>query len=149
MFSKIVYFSNSRIDSSAIEFKVQKLNDIKTTILSVRKPNGANGTITIIESSHGISVEGEWTTWNEYYILLTAEYFIEGAATIHYDVYKSENAYLNGNSPLLSADYYLSPDKTGEGTLTVENIIYKINFNRYGKAIVSNDGKSKEINLYH
>ena len=31
---------------------------------------------------------------------------------------------------------------------TADNIIYKINFDRYGKAIISKDGKSKEINLY-
>ena len=30
-----------------------------------------------------------------------------------------------------SADYHLSPDQTGEGILTTDNIIYKINFNRY------------------
>jgi len=148
IFSKIVYFSDSRIDSSAIKIIVQKSNDIKTTTLSVTKPNGAHGTMTINESSDGTSVEGEWTTWNEYYILLSAEYYIEGAAHIHYDVYQSENAYLNGISPLLSADYYLSPDQTGEGILTADNIIYKINFDRYGKAIISKDGKSKEINLY-
>ena len=147
-FSKIIYFSDSRIDSANIGIKVQNIDGLKTTTLTAKKPNGAFGTLTISESTSGSSVTGNWTTWNEYYILLRADYYLDGSAHIHYDVYQSESTYLNGGSPLLTADYYLSPDQTGEGLLTIDNILYKINFKQYGKAIVSRDGNSKEINLY-
>lgn len=148
-FSKIIYFADNRVDSAAIQMMVQEVDGIKTTTLSATKPNGAHGTLTIIESDGESSVEGDWTTWNGYYILLTANYYLDGAAHIHSDVYQSENAYLNGDSPLLTTDYYLSPDLTGQGIVVKDNIIYKINFDQYGKAIISKDGKSKEFNLYH
>jgi len=147
-FSKYIYFSDSRIDSANIGIKVQSSDDIKTTILSAKKPNGAHGTLTIVEYSSGSSVEGNWTTLNAYYILLKADYYLDGAGHIHYDVYQSEDTFLNGDSPLLTADYYLSPDQTGEGLLTKDNILYKIIFKQYGKAIITQDGNSKEVNLY-
>jgi hypothetical protein len=147
-FSKYVYFSDNRIDSAKIGINVHKSNGVKTTILTATKPNGAYGALTIIESSNGSSVDGTWTTHNGFYILLRADYYLDGAAHIHYDVYQSEDAFNGGESPLLTADYYLSPDQSGEGLITKDDSIYKINFNQYGKAIISREGNFKEINLY-
>jgi hypothetical protein len=87
-------------------------------------------------------------TWNGYYIILIAEYYEEGGTYIHYDVYLSQEAYANSDDPLLTADYILSPDQTGSGRLTTENITYRVIFDKYGSDRISNIGKSKEINIY-
>ena len=146
--AEIIYFSDGRIDSCAINMTTVYQSSLKTTTWIVIKPNGAHGHLILRESEKTKVLAGEWTTANGYYLLINAEYYLDGSVHIHYVVYVSENAYLAGDDPLLTADYYLSPDKSGDGTITSGNQVYQIRFDDSGQGTISRGDKSKVIPIY-
>jgi len=123
-YTEIVYFSSGSIDSSLAKIQVHEENGVKTTILEQTKPNGAHGTLTITETETQSTLEGTWTTWNDYFIIVKAEYYIDGSAHVHYEVY--EPPYTEGDDPIITADYYFSPDQSGNGTIAHSGKIYQI-----------------------
>ena len=147
-FSKIIYFSSGRVDSAGAIIQIQEVGGVKTTTLSLTKANGAHGSFVIIEEESMSTLTGNWTTWNGYYIEISAEYYFDGSGHIHYEVYTSYDSFENGGSPIIIVDYYFSSDQTGNGTITYQGNTYKITFDDYGQASVSKDGKSKNINLF-
>ena len=144
--SRAVYFSSGRIDSSHVDIVVQHDNGNKTTALDVTKANGAHGTFLIEENSEMAVLSGQWTTWNEYFIIVTAEYYSDGSGHIHYEVF--EPPYQQGNSPVLVVDYYFSPDGSGNGTITHDGNNYQVNFKSLDQAEIILGNKSRTVNLY-
>ena len=141
-----VYFSSGKIDSSRISIEASESDGVKTTVLNVLKPNGAHGQMQIVESAEETILNGTWTTWNEYYIILEAEYYFDGSAHIHYEVYAPP--YSEGDDPVIVADYYIAPDQSGNGTLSHEGNLYNLKFEESGQATITNDGQSKTITLF-
>ena len=145
-FSEMIYFASGKIDSSAISIQTDEDNGTKTTVLEIQKRNGAHGTIEIVETDNESTLNGNWTTWNDYYIIVSAEFYFDGSAHIHYEVY--EPPYNPGDDPVILADYYISPDQSGNGTLSHNGQLYELNFKESGEATITSDGKSKKIDLF-
>ncbi len=144
--SKAVYFSSGRIDSANVEVVVQHDNGVKTTSLDVTKANGAHGTFLVQENSEIGTLSGQWTTWNNYFIIVSAEYYSDGSGHIHYDVY--EPPYVEGNTPVLTVDYYISPDGSGNGTIVHDGNTYQVNFKSLDQAEITLGNKHRTVNLY-
>jgi len=145
-FSEIVYFKSGRIDSSSASIRVWEQDGVKTTVLEQSKPNGAHGKLTIVEKGGESTLEGTWTSRDGYFIIVSAEYYIDGSSHLHYEVYAPP--YTPGDDPIIIADYYFSPDQTGNGTITHNGNTYQVNFSDTGQAKISLDNKSKNINLF-
>ena len=94
------------------------------------------------------SLSGYWKTANSrYYILVSAEYFMDHSSHLNYSVF--EMPYNPGDDPILTADYYFSPDGHGEGTIVYDGESYLINFDRQDSAELQGKGMNGRINLYH
>jgi hypothetical protein len=145
-FSEQIFFSSGRIDTIQISLQSQKIDNIRFTTLEVQKANGAHGSFTIQQTEEVANLTGTWTTWNSYYIIIDAEYYSDGSAHIHYEVY--EPPYNEGDDPILIADYDISPDGSGEGTITYKDEVYQITFDGSTDAELSKGGKKARINLY-
>ena len=145
-FEEIVYFGSGKIDSTFIGIASDEDNGVKTTNLEIHKPNGAFGTIEVVESESENTLNGNWTTWNDYYIIVSAEFYFDGSSHVHYEVYAPP--YNPGDDPVIVADYYISPDQSGTGTLSHNGESYELNFEESGKATVTLDGQSTDINLF-
>ena len=145
-YEEIIYFSSGRMDSSHVTLESQEVAGNKTTNLTVYKPNGANGEFTIVENEEGSTLVGEWLTWNEYYITINAEYYFDESAHIHYEVFAPP--YTPGDKPILVADYYLSPDASGNGTISYKGEIYQISFDGSTELIISSGEKNTRVNLF-
>lgn len=145
-FREYVHFNSGRVDTSTVAIQVDELGGVKTTILNIRKPNGGNGQLEIVETESETALNGQWTTWNDYYIIVTAEYYFDGSAHIHYEVYAPP--YTEGDNPIVVADYYISPDQSGTGNLSHNGNSYDLNFEESGQATISLDGQSKTINMF-
>ena len=91
-------------------------------------------------------LSGQWTTWNEYFIIIEAEYYSEGSGHIHYEVF--EPPYQQGNSPILVVDFYISPDGSGSGTITHDGNNYQVIFKSLDQAEIILGNKSRIVNLY-
>jgi hypothetical protein len=143
----ITYRSGRAVtDTAAIVTQTQY--GVTNTTIQYSKHNGEHGTFCMVENEGGSTVDGNWTTIEGYYILLSAEYYLDQSGHVHFEVYESEAAYNNGDDPIIVADYYFSPDGSGTGTLSYNGQSYDISFSDSGDAEIFADGKSAKINLF-
>lgn len=148
-FAQKIFFSTGEIDSSNSTVTVEETESGTVTTITAQKRNGAHGTLTFLETDDGTStMEGVWTTWDGYYILLNAEYYMDGSSHMHYDVYTNEASYNNGDDPIVTADYDFTGETGGEGTLTYNGTEYQVTFDGSGKGEISDGSNTKTINLY-
>ncbi len=148
IFRQIVRFSSGEVDSAQIDIQITVNDGVKTTVLEIIKHNGAHGTITIAESDAGKEMEGDWTTWDGHYIIFNGAYLLDGSATLHYEVYISKDAFDNGDDPVLVADYYFYPDKTGDGEIAYEGQTYQVEFNDSGQGFLKRGGKQLAFRMF-
>lgn len=144
--SETVIFSSGRVDSARICIHVEEVEDVKTTEIYVRKANGAQGTFTLTESEEVSELVGEWYTWNQYFIEIEAEYYTDGSGHLIYRVY--EPPYQEGNDPILVAEYFFSPDASGEGTLVHNGLTYLIRFTGGDQGEIIHGSKKAHFNLF-
>lgn len=141
------YFRTGKVNTDSARIITQEQSGVKNSTLHYYKHNGEHGTLHVVENEAGSTVEGNWTTVDDFYILLNAEYYIDGSGHIHFEAYTTEADYRNGVDPILVADYYFSPDGSGSGTLTYQGKKYELIFDESGEAKVALDDKSTTINL--
>ena len=148
-FFEAIYFSSGNVDTSEVDITVSEVNDVKTTVLDIRKKNDAHGTFTVIEYDDVTNLEGEWITHNGYFIKIfdDTEFYIDGSGYIHYEVWTSQQSYLNNENPIIIVKYYFSPDGTGNGTLSYEEKTYEVTADESGQGTISQGGKSKQFNV--
>lgn len=147
-YAEKIIFGNGNIDSTQTSVVVTENDGVATTVMDIVKRNGAHGTITVTESEDVSTLDGNWTTWDEYYIIVDAEYYVDGSGHMHYEVYLNEDAYNNGDTALIIADYTFSGEQGGEGTLTYNGIQYNIEFDGSGTATISDGTDTQTINMY-
>lgn len=147
IYDEIVYFKSGDIDSAHVGIQVQEEGNVIIANFDIKKKNNAHGSFEYMEYDDGnATLTGDWTTWNDYYILLEAEYFVEGSAHIHYEVFAPP--YTAGNEPVLVVDYNILSGGSGEGTITYQGDLYHVIFEVYGEATITKDGAEAKVNLY-
>ena len=134
------------MDSANISVSTRFTQDNKVSDLQVLKANGAEGTFHIEENAEMAILSGEWTTWNDYVIMISAQYYSDGSGHVHYEVF--EPPYQPGNTPLMVAEYYFSPDGSGNGSITHEGNTYQVLFSGTDQAEVVSGNKRTTLNLY-
>ncbi len=148
-YAEKIFFGSGKIDSSNSSITVEETEAGMVTTISATKPNGAHGTIVLTEAEDGVStMTGFWITWDGHYILVSAEYFLDGSSHMHYEVYASEEAYNNGDDPIVVADYNFNGELGGDGTLTKDGKTYQITFDGSGQGTISDGTNSKTFNMY-
>jgi len=147
-YKEAIFFDTGRVDSSSVTLHVEELEGLRTTTISRTRPNGAFGTFVVQEREEESVLTGYWITRDGHYIDVTAEYYLDGSGHLHYEVYASEEAFNNGEEPLLVVDYYFSPDQSGTGTLTYDGVTYDVVFDGDGSAVISRGAKSRSLNVY-
>ncbi|MBN2008214.1 hypothetical protein JW960_02585 [candidate division KSB1 bacterium] len=147
-YAETVLLSSGVSNTDSVRIKSSEEAGTKYTTLECYKHNGEHGALSVTESETGSSLTGNWTTKDGYYIALNAEYYVDKSGHIHYEVFASETAFNNGDDPLILADYYFSPDSSGNGTIAHEGVNYDISFNDSGKADISANEQTKTIELY-
>ena len=143
-------FSSGRIDSIQININARENEETIYAKYEILKRNGAHGTLYLEQSDESITLSGDWTTWNGYYIVIdnTVYDLSENIFHIHYKVYASVEAFNNNEDPILIADFVINEEYASSGTMTYNDIIYNITFQTNGTATIESGGKSTKINLY-
>lgn len=144
--SETITFSSGREESTNIDIEVEESEDLKTTEIDVLRANGAQGSFTITETEELADLVGNWYTWNQYFIEIEAQYYADGSGHLLYRVY--EPPYEEGNEPIIVAEYFFSPDASGEGTLVHNGITYLIKFFGGDQGEISHGGKKASFNLF-
>lgn len=148
-YTEVITFSDGNVDSAHVDIQASEdVDGYVTTVLDVTRRNGANGQFTITEGDEHSTLAGTWTTWDNYFVVVNAEYFNDGSAWLKYEIYRSEIFYNNGAQPLTVVEYNFMPDGSGLGNLVHDNETYEVDIESSGKGTIMNNGKSKSFEMY-
>jgi len=147
-FLQAIYFTSGRVDSESVALQVSEQDGFKTSVFEINKYNGAHGNLTVVEGDENATLQGNWTTWDGYFIIISADYYFDQSAHLHYEVYQSQDVYNAGGTALVIADYYFSPDQSGSGNITHNGETYDITFDGSGTGEISQGSQKTQINLY-
>ncbi|MBN2092684.1 hypothetical protein JW964_23890 [candidate division KSB1 bacterium] len=143
-----IYYNSGKVTTDSASFISQSQFGVKNTTIYYAKHNGEHGNLHVIENAAGSTLDGNWTTVENNYILIKAEYYLDESGHINLKAYTSETAYKNGEAPFFVADYYFAPDGSGNGTLSYNGEIYDLDFNESGEGEIRADGQSSQIHLF-
>jgi hypothetical protein len=145
-FVEHIFFSSGKIDTIAIALASYQDGEMRHTGLEIQRANGAHGSFTLMQTGDEGTLTGTWTTWNDYYIIIEAEYYADGSAHVYYEVYAPP--YTEGDDPILIADYDITPDGSGTGTITYNGEVYQVTFDGITQAEITKGGKKATVNLF-
>lgn len=147
---RIITFANAHIDSVEVNIVTSHGDLSKTSEMTITKSNGAHGIITLVELPDVSTLDGDWTTRDEHYIIITGEKFADGSGTLMYQVYLNEESYDNGDDPIAEAIYNFYGDGRGDGIFThnATGNTYDMELDDTGKGRIIRNGRSRDINLH-
>jgi hypothetical protein len=93
-------------------------NGFRRITVSASSSNGTSFNWVLQESAEKTRVEGNAINEEGRYILFNADFYADGSADLHLEVYASKAAFDNGEKPIFTADIHYRPDGSGNGTVT-------------------------------
>ncbi|KAA3616025.1 MAG: hypothetical protein DWQ05_09715 [Calditrichaeota bacterium] len=137
-FEKELRFLNGSVLKESISIDESYNNGYKTTVLVIDKYDGSFGTVTIKENDGGNHVSGIWTEKDGTYILSETDFYPDGSARMEFKVYESEEAFNNGDDPIVSGLFNFNPDSSGSGTASDADGTYDVTINSDGSQTITN-----------
>ncbi len=146
--TRSTFFSSGAVRTAVLEMEATEEPASTVVTYKLTKGNGAYGTFTLHSNEFESTLDGEWNTFSgDYYILISAEYFVDGSGHLSYQVYPTP--YTPGDDPVLTAEYFFSPDGHGDGTIFYQGETYLITFDRQDEARIQEGERSARIRLYY
>ncbi len=146
-----VHFQSGRLDTSQVE--VNRFLDqghwVEEFAIQTSNHGQSNFTVTYFDTYK--EFEGEHTSPapEAYYARFNGVEYVDGSGELWLRVYESEQAYLNGEPPILTAHIRFNGDGTGDGEITESNQNYQISYSENGEIEVSDDeGNSTTLSGY-
>jgi len=146
--SERITFRNGAVDSGHVDISVSVDDDTRTTELDITRINGAHGHLTIVGTDDLSTLNGWWVTFDDYYVAVTGEYYFDGSGWLRYEVYENETAYMNGDEPVMIAEYNFTADGGAIGTITSNGETYDVELDATGQGTLIGQTGRKTINLY-
>lgn len=131
-FERVVTLKDGTVRRESVTVDESIENGVKTTTITIVKPDGSSGTITAVESPDGDKLSGEWTNTDGTFLIFSAEAYPDGSAHFEFELYASKEAYDNGEVPIASGEFNYFPDGSGEGQVTEGGQNYDVNVNSDG-----------------
>jgi hypothetical protein len=142
-----IFFTNGLLDTSQLIIDEFFENDLKKTHLVGLKSDGSQADLLVTHFSDYQEIEGNYTGPDGYYSLIEAILYSDGSGELWLKVYESEEAYLNGESPVATIYIHFNPDGSGGGEVTEGNVKYSVQVDQNGEMVVTDDaGKRQVIN---
>lgn len=135
-----IFFRNGGLDTARVEVErfLEGGNWKEHFMVQTSRRGQSDFTVTYFDEYK--EFEGEHITPQGYYILFNGIEYAAGNGEIWLEVYASEQAYLNGEPPLLTLHILYNGDGSGRGEIAEGgksyNVIYKVN----GEIEVRDDG---------
>ncbi len=92
-------------------------NGFRRITVSASSSNGTSFNWVLQEGADKNRVEGNAVNEEGQYILFNADFYANGSADLHLEVYASKAAYDNGEKPIFTADLHYRPDGSGNGRI--------------------------------
>ncbi len=107
-------------------------NGFRRIKVSASSSNGTSFNWVLQESAEKTRVEGNAINEEGQYILFNADFYANGSADLHLEVYASKAAYDNGEKPIFVADIHYRPDGSGNGRITSAEGVESFTFGSEG-----------------
>ena len=108
-------------------------NGFRRIMVAASNSNGTSFNWVLQESAEKNRVEGDAINEEGQYILFHADFYANGSADLHLEVYASKAAYDRGEKPIFVADLHYRPDGSGNGTVTSAEGVETFTFASSGK----------------
>lgn len=95
-----------------------RTNGFRRITISASSSNGTSFNYVLQESANKKRVEGNAINEEGQFILFNADFYADGSADLHLEVYASKAAFDNGEKPIFVSDIHYRPDGSGNGTVT-------------------------------
>ncbi len=142
-----ILFASGQLDTSRLDVDEYWENGLKKTHLEAWSSDGSHADLMVTHYAEYEELEGNYTSPEGYYVLINGTFYNDGSGELWLKIYESEQAYLNGDPPLVIIYIHFNPDGSGEGTITEGSNTYKVVIGQNGKMVVSNNkGESKVVN---
>ena len=144
-----IFFANGLLDTSELEIDEYFEDGLKNTHLIGHKSDGSEADLLVTHYPEYQEVEGHYIGPKGYFSLINAILYSDGSGEIWLKVYQNQQAYLNGEPPLVIIYLHFNPDGSGEGTITENEITYNVTVNQNGEMKITNsEGKSEIVSGY-
>ena len=146
--SEKIYFTNGATDTSRIEVESYFDGYWKEHYIIYTSNEGHSDFLLTYFDTHA-EVEGEHITVEGNYIQFNATYYPDGSGEAWLSVYESEQAYQNGDDPLMTLHIIFNSDGSGKGTITEGGTTYEVRYKSGGEIVVDdNNGKAVSFSGY-
>ena len=143
------YFTSGLLDTSELEIDEYFENGLKKTHLIGHKSDGSEADLLVTHYPEYQEVDGHYISPRGHFSLINAILYSDGSGEIWLKVYQNQQAYLNGEPPLVVIYLHFNPDGSGEGTVTENEITYHVTVSQNGEMkVINSEGKSRIVSGY-
>lgn len=103
-------------------------NGLRRVSISASNSKGESGNWVWQEGVDKDQITGNAIDRQQHYILFSGDFYRDGSADLHLEVYASQTAYEAGEEPLFTADLHIGPDGSGSGTVSSKDGVAEFGF---------------------
>ncbi len=140
-----VHFANGRLDTSQLNIDEYYENGLKNTHLEAANSNGSHADLLVTHNSEYDEVQGNYIGPLGHFSLVHAILYQDGSGELWLKVYASEEAYNNGEPPLVDVYIHFNPDGSGAGNYSEADAKYQVNVNQGGQMTVSDQKGNQQV----
>lgn len=144
-----VTFNSGEVDSASIMVDRFMEGGLWKEAYVIETSNKGSAAITVTFFDTFKQFEGNHTNVEGFFTVFNGIEYEDGSGELWLSVYASEEAFLAGDLPLLTAHFVFNGYGGGEGSITEGNTSYNVTFSETGEILVSDDnGNSETLNAY-
>lgn len=147
LFNEKIYFASGALDTSQLEIDEYFEDGLKKTHLVGAKSDGSQADLLVTHYQEYQEIDGHYIGPAGYFSLINAILYSDGSGELWLKVYENQQAYLNGDPPLVTIYIHFNPDGSGDGTITEGDNQYTVKVDQNGEMqVTNNEGKTKIVN---
>lgn len=127
-FRRETFYANGTSLQEEFHAAESRQNGLRRVTISASNSNGESGNWVWQQGVEKDRLTGNAIDKEQHYMLFSGDFYRDGSADLHLEVYASQTAYEAGEPPLFTADLHIGPDGGGSGTVTSKDGIEAFDF---------------------
>jgi hypothetical protein len=116
-FRREIFYANGTSLREELQASETRHNGLRRVTVSASSSKGTSCDWVWQEGVEKDRLEGSAIDEQQHYILFSGDFYRDGSADLHLEVYASKAAYDAGEPPIFTADLHYRPDGSGSGTV--------------------------------
>ncbi len=147
IFKEKIHYASGEVDTSRMDVSIFREGETQKIHIQAWKSNGEHADLMVSKNDSYEEIDGNYTGPEGYYATLYSIRYSDGSGELWVKIWESENAYQNGEPPLVVIHIIYNPDGTGRGTLSEGGKEYNVRVAQDGKIQVTDSaGNVTQLN---